>query len=299
MNNYEFLQEALNSPECPEGFEQTYSYFCKYQRMAIDTLNELVRIFDKNNIYYQLAFGSVLGAIRDNGQIPWDYDVDLNVPFYEREKLLKALDNDLSSKFCYFTPEQEGNYRPSFIRVLPKGYYHHSIHVDIFYLIGLPENPIDREEYCLQVQTAVKSRRYVLQKLSEYDYSMREKLTQAIKSIYYKLRYGKRSTKYNIELFGRYDIRLVPEAANISAKCGVITVPSKIYLNSMKITTEIGTFNIPEEYDTYLKSRYNDWHTYPSLKSRINAVVRLSKRFEWYENQIKKGKIKVVPSSVE
>ena len=295
MTNDEFLQEVLDSPQCPDGFEETYSYFCKYQRMAIDTLNELVRVLELNNIYYQLAFGSLLGAVRDGGQIPWDYDVDINVPFYEREKLLKALETDLSSEYCYFSPEKKGRYRVSFIRVLPKGYCHQSIHVDIFYLIGLPEDPDEREKYCLQVQQAVRSRRYVLQKLSEYNYTAKEKFTQTVKRVYYKLRYGKKATIYNIDLFGKYDIRKVPEAANISPRCGGKTVPSRIYLNSIKIETDTGVYNIPEDYDTYLTIKYKDWHGYPSLQARIDAVVKFSKRFAWYENRVNSGKIKVVP----
>ena len=99
MTNEEFLEEALKSPECPANFKSMYKYFCTYQKMSIETLQEVTRIFEKRGIEYQLAYGSTLGAVRDGGQIPWDYDIDLYVPFYEREKLEAALATELDSKY--------------------------------------------------------------------------------------------------------------------------------------------------------------------------------------------------------
>ena len=48
---------------------------------------------------YQLAYGSLLGAIRDGGQITWDYDIDVFIPYEERGQLIEALNRDLKSEF--------------------------------------------------------------------------------------------------------------------------------------------------------------------------------------------------------
>ena len=50
-----------------------------------------------------------------------------------------------------------------------------------------------------------------------------------------------------------------------------------------------------EQGDNVLTIKYKDWHGYPSLQARIDAVVKFSKRFAWYEKRVNSGKIKVVP----
>ena len=60
MTNEEFLSEALSSENCPHDFEHTYSCFCKYQKIVLDTLREFARVCEHNGIHYQLAFGSMI-----------------------------------------------------------------------------------------------------------------------------------------------------------------------------------------------------------------------------------------------
>lgn len=72
----EFEREALGSDLAQDIFKTDYAEFRKLQCLAWDALKEFCRICEKNNINYMLGFGSLLGAIRDGGQIPWDYDIE-------------------------------------------------------------------------------------------------------------------------------------------------------------------------------------------------------------------------------
>ena len=296
VTNEEFLEEALKSPECPANFNSMYRYFCKYQKMAIETLVEVSEIFNKNQIEYQLAYGSTLGAVRDGGQIPWDYDIDLYVPFYEREKVEAALANDLDSKYFYCSPEttKDLNYRLSIVRVLPKGYCHQALHVDIFYIIGLPDGEEERTEYCKSVSEAVLSRKFTIQKLSEYPYPVRAKITQTIKSIQYRFKYGKHAKDFNVEHFLKYDLHTATEADRINRHCGEEIMPAEWFLQSVDIETSIGTFKITKYYEEYLTKYYGDWKGYPSIQSRIAEVQKHCRQFKWYEHKVKQGKIKTV-----
>ena len=91
MTSEEFLKEVLSSPQCPDNFEEIYKEFQKYQKVTMDTLIEFHRVCEKSNIEYELAYGSLLGAIRDNGQIPWDYDIDVFVAFKDKARLIETL----------------------------------------------------------------------------------------------------------------------------------------------------------------------------------------------------------------
>ena len=84
MKAKQFIDEATSSGLVQENFQEVYVKFQRYQNLAIRTLQAFGQVCERNGIPYQLAWGSLLGAVRDGGQIPWDYDVDVFVPYKER-----------------------------------------------------------------------------------------------------------------------------------------------------------------------------------------------------------------------
>lgn len=54
-------------------------------------LSELGRICEQNNIDYWLNFGTLLGAVRHNGFVPWDDDVDTSIMRKDIPRLQKAI----------------------------------------------------------------------------------------------------------------------------------------------------------------------------------------------------------------
>ena len=79
--------EAIFRKEMHEKLENDFNEFVCYQKLVLDTLNAFHNVCIQSHIDYYLAYGTLLGAIRDKGQIPWDYDVDLWV----NTKMLKDL----------------------------------------------------------------------------------------------------------------------------------------------------------------------------------------------------------------
>lgn len=65
----------------------------KEQQAILLILKKIHEVCEKNNISYSLHGGSLLGAIRDRGFIPWDDDGDISFTRDEYEKLVKALEN--------------------------------------------------------------------------------------------------------------------------------------------------------------------------------------------------------------
>ena len=282
MTNEEFMKEALAYKDCPPDFEKRYEFFCKYQRIVIEMLKEFVAICNSHDIVYQLAFGSLMGAVRDGGQIPWDYDVDVIVPFYEMEKLYSALDQDLDSRYCYYAPEKDKTYRTSFVRIVPKGYPNQMLHVDIFNVTGLPEDENERQKYCEQIRTAFRARVYIVENLADYHMSFRTKLLRTFMKIRYLVKY-RGVIHDNTQLFSKYDIRMTEKATVISGKAGKKIDPARWYLNSIDYETREGVFRIPKDYDELLTDRYGDWKQYFPIEKRIAEVYSICDMFEWYE----------------
>jgi len=83
MKAQQFVDEVKISGLAQNNFSEVYNDFRHYQKLAIGTLQAFSRVCEQNGISYQLAWGSLLGAVRDGGQIPWDYDVDVFVPYQD------------------------------------------------------------------------------------------------------------------------------------------------------------------------------------------------------------------------
>lgn len=49
----------------------------KLKETLLDMLKDLIDVFDTNDIQWSLSGGSIIGAVRHHGFIPWDDDIDL------------------------------------------------------------------------------------------------------------------------------------------------------------------------------------------------------------------------------
>ena len=85
-------------------------YVRDIQIKLMEILREFDRICVEHEIDYILAFGSMLGAIRHQGFIPWDDDLDVLLDRKNYKKLLTVLDHEIGDNFYYHCFEKNSRY---------------------------------------------------------------------------------------------------------------------------------------------------------------------------------------------
>ncbi len=133
----------------------------KIQERELWMLKEVLRIFEKFHIRYYALGGTLLGAVRNQGFIPWDDDIDIGVPRPDYEKLLQIIDGELPEGLVsvYFR-KQKGASRPVYwcqvqdtnteiIQHIAGKDIHTHVWIDIFPLDGMPGNPLLRRWHSL------------------------------------------------------------------------------------------------------------------------------------------------------
>ena len=123
------------------------------QKTQLEILIEFDRICRENNIIYRLHAGTLLGAIRHKGFIPWDDDIDVCMLRNDYEKFIKICVKELSKKYFLQIPETDFEYIHSFARIrknntiLLQDIYseidmHHGIFIDVFPMDNVLPNKI-------------------------------------------------------------------------------------------------------------------------------------------------------------
>lgn len=134
----------------------------KLQLIDLEIVKEVVKICNENNLLYYMIGGTLLGAIRHKGYIPWDDDIDLGMPRKDYERFLEIAPSKLSSHLKIVNYKTDNNYQYYITRVQDTNtkvvetrigndskYTHASI--DLFPLDGTPNKGFLRKIYYFRV----------------------------------------------------------------------------------------------------------------------------------------------------
>ena len=115
------------------------------RRIQLEMLDEIDAFCRKHNIRYSLAFGTLLGAIRHKGYIPWDDDVDIMMPLPD---MLRFKQEFVSDNLSYHDVETEPYYEFHFSRISHNRTYSrggmilksYGVCIDLYPVAGIAED---------------------------------------------------------------------------------------------------------------------------------------------------------------
>lgn len=261
--------------------------------IELNILKDVANFCDENNIRYYLCGGTLLGAVRHQGFIPWDDDMDIAMPRPDYEKFLKTY-NHQNQRYEVNGIENNHSWHSTFARVedkctvlyektLKKKYWKRHVFVDVFPLDGIPDDPKDenrfmREQDLLGIITNASAFGFH----SSRHYSDSKKANVSLRN------FCRTVLKYfAILLFSGVNTQKVIRRVNQNSKkyeygktksVGItVSVWNRHFEQSStasfaqrtKFKFEDGEFWGPKGYDEYLTKTYGDYMTPPPQKNQV------------------------------
>lgn len=154
------LPDSFYEPEERSGYQVT-PIIKKLWAVELDLLAEFDRICKKHRITYYAFAGTLLGAVRHKGFIPWDDDLDVMVPWEDYKRLLQIAPIEAKEPYFFqchltdvFAEASHSRLRNSnttgctqweFENIKSLS-YNRGIFIDIFPMFPVPESPLVREQ---------------------------------------------------------------------------------------------------------------------------------------------------------
>lgn len=255
-----------------------YEQFIKYQALMLKVLNDFHRVCEKYNIQYFLAYGSLLGAIRDNGQIPWDYDIDTWVRFEDKEKLFSALEQDLSKEYYFVCHYYKKSAYHRMLRISPKGYNSEVLHVDIFWLSGAPTvAEVNKKNLAL----LAKIRRISLYKHCDFkfiSYNQSRTICMYSKMVSFCC---KMIPDFLLDSIYNKKVSIPSRSSVMLCDGDTLYVESSLFDEPELITLANGMqFHVPKKYDKLLTLLYGNYRCYLPIANRMKEFLNSLGRIE-------------------
>jgi lipopolysaccharide cholinephosphotransferase len=248
-------------------------YIAEIQEIETEILKLVVSLCNEYEISYHLSYGSLLGAIRHKGPIPWDADVDIAIPYPQLEKFITIMKEKLPNKFVLEEPGVTRKYNRLFPRIGLKNLNRNIVHVDVFYWIGLPEESTKQKIFISKSKCLDQIFRYKNIPIESISSSVIKRfcavvlklLLSPITNSFILRTFHDHCSKYS---YASAEFVTQPCAFNLKKN-----ILKKETIEELKVADYSGIqVLIPVNYEKYLKNYYGEFMKYPPEKERNKGL---------------------------
>lgn len=249
--------------------------------IQLEMLKKLIKVCEEYNISYFLAFGSLLGAVRNHKIIEWDDSIDVVMSYADYKKLLslpKEVWHETLFLQTYTTDPQYPKFyaklRNSSTTLIKSDYavydINHGIYINIMPVINLSDNEFEREQQLndAKLLKALMEKRYIstgnlllrLRSLLLLTFSDLHKVKKLEKMKASILRYEGKDTRDCFVLAGNASLNL--------------PLRRSWFASAVKCDFEGIKVNIPKGWHEWLTLRYGDYMTVPIHELQGNKISK-------------------------
>lgn len=251
------------------------------QEVMQGVLAYLKTVCEKHHLHYYLAYGTLIGAIRHKGFIPWDDDIDLWMLREDYQKLIEILKEHPDERYRLVSfPSHKGYHRP-YIKIIDSKTYvvehtdfdvEYGLWVDIF---PLDDGGKDREESYNNLQMLQeKCGRVVSVFMPLKNCSLKRKIGRILWRIIFSLRGKERSLENYLKAYYKgkeSDSAYLINPYGIDKERDVFK--KEWFSDSTKAQFGGDTYSIPIGYHEILTQIYGDYMKLPPEKDRVHHLL--------------------------
>lgn len=246
----------------------------KQKKVLQALLDRFVRVCDANNLKYYLAWGSILGAVRHKGMIPWDDDIDVFMPRKDYECLQKLPGSKWGKGYRLASWKETKNYRYDFLkleseettlieRIHPD--YVGGVFIDIFPVDLYPADPV----YISNIERELK---HIKDRIIECGIKNDCECNSLFELIGLKIKrffYNHKATVNRLERLATRahdEGEMMADFHNYSFLHG--GWPASYFGEGTSMEFEGKQYIVPTEWDRFLTHIYGDYMTPPPIEKR-------------------------------
>lgn len=246
------------------------------KKVQILILNHVTDFCDNNNIKYFLCAGTLLGAVRHKGYIPWDDDIDLMMLREDYEKFIESFNHSELTLFHY---SKQDNYNTPFIKISHDSSsivdntllnnVNYGINIDIFPIDNICEDrnkqkKLYKHTYILERLLSSKRANHLYKKKSIYKRMIKLVLKMFLLPlpISYLLKKIDKLAQANSHINGSY------KAAIVGASKRMEIYGNNVFENQTLLEFEGKMYSAPANYDEYLTIKYGNYMQLPPEDQR-------------------------------
>lgn len=252
----------------------------KLQLTQLDILKAIRKVCQDNKITFYLVSGTLLGAVRHGGFIPWDDDIDICMPVDSYKRFLEIGQRELGNRFFVQNAMTEKNYYGAFTKVrlnnttmMPVNHtkYHinHGVWVDIFPLVKVgSEKDFHSKKTALKICNSLLMKDYIEANPEEFMMILGKNRYYALKAFYLVPHWVRESIhrlmlKYIFAAGTRKEYGVVWTTITTHYPKDVFDGPEAKFL-----PFEGDLFPVPYDYKRYLTLTYGDYMKLPPIEER-------------------------------
>ncbi len=249
----------------------------EYKEVLLTILMKIDQLCRCNNLKYSLAYGTLLGAIRHKGFIPWDDDADIMMPRDDYEKLIQII-NTSNCGLRFMTDENTDGYYFPFGKIcdtrtiLEEGGFKkipgYGAYVDVFPMTRIPQNSTWQDyrkwkrKFLLVTYSNMNKYRLKNHSFRSYLKLCGYTLSKCLNTDRLLKKIVSTEKKLDVETSrngGEFEYGLIWDFARF---------PKTIFENQIDADFESHIFKIPSEYDSVLNRSYGKYMELPAITER-------------------------------